>query len=155
MLERNFKILWIRLDSSRRAEKSMELLFEQFSIPIFLLNADFRLLLVNRSAASLLSTFQREEFLLMKNVEFPLMKYFSSEEKEFFGEMMRETLLDHCGRDHVFTVNAMNECTEGVVVEEHVLGKLMNESSGENLLQTREQKAKKILLTTIHVRDKN
>lgn len=150
MMERNFKLFWIKFDYYRRADKSMELLIENIAAPIFLINSEFKLLLSNRCGSSLISEFEQEEFLLSQDSEFPLLKYFSDEEKNYFRDMFEETMKDRSGRNYLFTVyGTMDYCREGES-EEFVMRKVINESS-VNLYRSNMKDDKKILITTSYV----
>ena len=150
MMERTFKIFWIKLDFYRRADKSMEMLIENIDTPIFLLNSEFKLLLSNRCGSSLISEFDQEEFILDQNSEFPLYIYFSDEERNFFRDMVEKTLQDRSGRSYVFTVyGGMNFCKDSGS-EEFVLRKVINEST-VNLFRNKVENDKKILIKTSYV----
>ena len=151
MMERTFKLFWIKLDFYRRADKSMELLIENIDTPIFLLNSEFKLLLSNRCGSSLISDFDQEEFILDQNSEFPLVIYFSDEERNFFRDMVEKTLQDRSSRSYVFTVyGGMDYCKESRS-EEFVLRKVINEST-VNLFRNKVENDKKILINTSYVK---
>lgn len=150
MMERTFKLFWIKLDFYRRADKSMEILIENIDAPIFLLNSEFKLLLSNRCGSSLISEFEQEEFILTQNSEFPLFLYFSDEEKNFFMDMMEKTLKDRLGRSYMFTVYGGTDFCRMNDSEEFVLRKVINESS-VNLFRKNMENDKKILINTTYV----